>query len=296
MDASVVINSRVKAKDMSRAVVIAVTASSIFDLGEEAGLDRDSTANDDEPFKMGRAFPFIKAIKRVNEDLLEMDPEETPLFDVILVLTNHSPHTRSRIETSVEHYGLEVGRFCFCGPEDFAEPLQSNNVKLFLSTDRNEVCKAWQRGVPAALLYSQDDPDPSDQLRVLFMGDLLGLTDDPAPLLTEMGFSKAQQQHMMAVKDAMMEFAECVGKMRSRFGWDGSPLCTLLMVAWGPRDVCARALKMLRSRGLDMDQAFCLAGAPGGPILAHVRPTSCLTTISRAHVIFLRSHDAATSV
>ncbi|KAJ8252614.1 hypothetical protein COCON_G00219260 [Conger conger] len=272
MEANIVFNARVKRKDSSRAVVIAVTDSSVFDLEEEEGPETDSAANENEPFKMGAAFPFMKAVQGVNEALLEMDAEETLLFDPILLSKNHSPHFRSRIECSAVHYGLEISRFCFCGPDDFAESLQSNGAKLFLSAGRDEVYQVWEKGIPAALLYPQDIPESPEPLRVLFMGDVLGLGDDAAPLLTELGFSDTQLQHITAVKGAMGEFAARVGEMRSRFRQGHSPLCAYLLLAWGPRDVCADALKTLRGWGLEADEAFCLAGAPRGPILAQIRP------------------------
>ncbi|XP_064168149.1 cytosolic 5'-nucleotidase 1A [Anguilla rostrata] len=269
MDANIVLNTRVKQKDSSRAVVIAVTASSVFDLEEEEGPG----ANENEPFKTGAAFAFIKAVQRVNEKLLERDAKETLLFDVMLVSKSGSSNSRSRTRGSAVHYGLEIGRFCFCGPEeDFTEPLRSNHVKLFLSTARDDVSKAWERGVPAALLYPQSVLDSTGPLRVLFMGDILGLTDETAPVLEELGFSKTQLQHITAVKGAMREFARCVGEMRRRFRLERSPLRTCLVVAWSPSEACARALKTLRGWGLEVDEAFNLAGAPRGPILAQVRP------------------------
>ncbi|KAG5839121.1 hypothetical protein ANANG_G00201570 [Anguilla anguilla] len=256
MDANIVLNTRVKQKDSSRAVVIAVTASSVFDLEEEEGPGRDSAANENEPFKTGAAFAFIKAVQRVNEKLLERDAKETLLFDVILVSKSGSSNSRSRTKGSAVHYGLEIGRFCFCGPEeDFTEPLRSNHVKLFLSTARDDSV-----------------PDSTGPLRVLFMGDVLGLTDETAPVLEELGFSKTQLQHITAVKGAMREFARCVGEMRRRFRLERSPIRTCLVVAWSPSEACARALKTLRGWGLEVDEAFNLAGAPRGPILAQVRP------------------------
>ena len=76
----------------------------------------------------------------------------------------------------------------------------------------------------------------------------------------------------VCVREPWGSFAGCLGEMRSRFRQGRSPLCTYLLQAWGPRDACAGALKMLRGWGLDADQAFCLAGAPKGPILAQIRP------------------------
>ncbi|KAJ8417092.1 hypothetical protein AAFF_G00283190 [Aldrovandia affinis] len=282
MDGKIVLNARVQKKDSSQAVVIAVTSSSIFDLEgwqktvteeDKQELQPHSAANENKPFKMGAAFPFIMAVQRVNEKLLEMNPEETLLFDVILLSKNGSPEIRSRVEDSVVHYGLDIGRFYFSGDDDFAEPLRSNNVKLFLSTDADDVCKALERGVPAAQLYQQCVQETAGPLRVLFAGDALGLSDDTEHPLREQGFSEAQLQSIAAAKGAMKEFATCMGEMRRRFGRDGSSLlCTCLMMAWSPRDVCVGALKTLRGWGLEVDEAFCLAGAPRSPILAHLQP------------------------
>lgn len=70
----------------------------------------------------------------------------------------------------------------------------------------------------------------------------------------------------------MKEFAVLIGQMRRRFGQKNSPLCTGVLTSWGSRNVCASALKTLREWGLDVDEAFCLAGAPCSPILAVVKP------------------------
>ncbi len=68
------------------------------------------------------------------------------------------------------------------------------------------------------------------------------------------------------------EFAVLIGQMRRRFGQENSPLCTCVLTSWGSRNVCASALKTLREWGVDVDEAFCLAGAPCSPILAVVKP------------------------
>ncbi|KAI1903957.1 hypothetical protein AGOR_G00000750 [Albula goreensis] len=272
MDENIVLNANVKQKDPSRAVVIAVTSDSIFDLEGEQGADSRSPANESEPLQKGVAFPFIEAVQRVNEKLVEINPEETLLFDVMLLSKNGSPESRSRIENSTVHHGLDIGRFCFCEEEDFTEPLRSNNVKMFLSKGADDVRRALEKGVPASLLYQHGVPESSDPLRVLLIGDVLGLSDDTAPLLAEQGFSEAELQNMAAAKGAMKEFVQSVGEMRGRFGREDSPLCTCLMTVWSCRDVCASALKTLRAWGLEVDEAYCLAGAPRSPILAHMRP------------------------
>lgn len=83
----------------------------------------------------------------MNERLLEQNPAESLLFDVILITTDSQQQQQSsRIISSTRHYGLDVGRFCFASEEDFIESLLKNNVQLFLTTDRNEAPQASQNG------------------------------------------------------------------------------------------------------------------------------------------------------
>lgn len=60
--------------------------------------------------------------------------------------------------------------------------------------------------------------------------------------------------------------------MRQRFDFFNTPLVIVLVTSQGGRDSCSSALKMLRSRGVLVDEAYCLAGAPRGPILSVLRP------------------------
>ncbi|XP_036390780.1 cytosolic 5'-nucleotidase 1A isoform X2 [Megalops cyprinoides] len=251
MNANIVLNPGVKQKDPSRALVIAVSSHAMFELGGELKLhlqkvkqepEPKSTVKDNEPFREGIAFPFIKAVQQVNKKLLEKNANEMLLFDVILFSNDVSPASQSRVVNSALHY------------------------------DTDEVGKALKEGFPAALLYQQRGQGTTDTLRVLFSGDVLGFSDDMAHFLREQGFSEPQLQSISTAKGAMKEFATVIGEMRRRFGREGSPLCTCLVTVWTPRDACAGALKMLRGWGLEVDEAFCLAGAPQSPILAQIQP------------------------
>ncbi|KAL0968132.1 hypothetical protein UPYG_G00262790 [Umbra pygmaea] len=264
---SMVRNPDVKQRDATKAVVVAVSSDAIFN-PEPHGF-HGATG----PLRKGEAFSVIKAIQVVNERLLTMNSNETLLFDVIL-LSNDSEEKHQRLIGSAKHYGIDVGRFCFCTKEDYIESLQSNNVKLFLSTDTNDVCKALQKGVPAALLYRPTDPDCQtvDQLKVVFSGDVFGSSEETLHCLREQGFTETQLHVLTMTKGSMKAFAVLMGEMRRRFGLEGSPLCTSLLTVWSSRDVCARALKTLRGWGLLVDEAYCLAGAPPSLILNTVRP------------------------
>lgn len=243
---STIQNTDVKQKDADRAVVVAVTSRAVFESGADDG---------DDVYGAGVAFPLLQALQRVNERLLEENPAESLLFDVILITTDSQQQQQSsRIISSTRHYGLEVSRFCFSSEEDFIESLLKNNVQLFLSTDRNEVPRASQKGVLSALLDQQ--VAPSEQLRVMFCGDAVIRPDtDPMP----------------ASRLAAQNFSAQLGKMRQRFSMLDSPLSIVLVTSHGGRESCGGALRTLRSRGLSVDEAYCLAGAPRSPILSVLR-------------------------
>ena len=76
----------------------------------------------------------------------------------------------------------------------------------------------------------------------------------------------------LCFQGCIQEFAVLIGEMRKKFGCEDSPLHTILITVLGSRDVCATALKTLRGWGLDVDEAFCLAGAPRNPILTTIQP------------------------
>ncbi|KAF3843897.1 hypothetical protein F7725_015945 [Dissostichus mawsoni] len=180
-----------------------------------------------------------QALQRVNERLLEENPSESLLFDVVLITSDSQQQQQSsRIISNTRHHGLEISRFCFSSEEDFTESLLKNNVHLFLTTDRDEAAQASQKGVFSALL--NEKVASSEQLRVVFCGDA--------------------------------SFWAQLGEMRRRFGVLDSPLSLLLLTSRGGGESCGAALQTLRSRGLNMDEAYCLAGAPRSPILSLLRP------------------------
>ncbi|XP_071314915.1 cytosolic 5'-nucleotidase 1B isoform X1 [Trachinotus anak] len=235
-------------KDADRAVVVAVTSRAVFECG----------ADDDEVYKVGAAFPLLQALQRVNERLLEENPAEALLFDVVLITTDRQQQQQSSsIISSTRHHGLEVSRFCFSSEEDFIESLLKNNVQLFLSTDGGEALQASQKGVLSALLDRQTASCPSEQLRVLFCGDAVIQPDTgPTP----------------ASRQAAQSFSAQLGEMRRKFSVFDSPLSIVMVTSRGGRESCCAALLALRSRGVSVDEAYCLAGAPRGPILSLLRP------------------------
>nr|XP_057930748.1 cytosolic 5'-nucleotidase 1A isoform X2 [Doryrhamphus excisus] len=224
-------------KDANQALVVAISSSAVF----ESSDDIDGVHS---------------ALQSVNRRLLAENPEESLLFDVLLITTDSREQEQStRIINSTKHYGLDVSRFCFSCQDNFIESLLQNNVQLFLSTEPDEALRVSQEGVLSALLDQQKSSCPSEQLRVLFCDD-----DDDGG-----GMAPANRQ-------AAQRFWSRLGDIRRRFGILDSPLSIIVMTSHKGRDSCGDALMMLRSHGVSADEAHCLAGAPRGPILSVLAP------------------------
>nr|XP_020644475.1 cytosolic 5'-nucleotidase 1A-like isoform X1 [Pogona vitticeps] len=282
---STVINTSVKQKDPKEALVIAVTTRAIFNLEKEHEIFltkgkeeyvKHQKANENNPLEPGTAFAFIQAIQFVNKKLLERDPEEKRLFDVI-VLSNNSPESGVRIINNAKQYGLEISKFCFVSDEDSTQYLKTHNVKLFLSADRTDVCNALQRGVSAALIFRQEIQAPTMQLRVVFDGDAVLFSDETDRVFRERGLEGAiaYEKSMESVpmgEGPLKAFALHLGKMCKKFNQEDSPIRTYLVTARSGRDMGIRAIKTLREWGLAIDEAFFMDGAPKGPILSKIQP------------------------
>lgn len=70
----------------------------------------------------------------------------------------------------------------------------------------------------------------------------------------------------------LQSFLAHLGEMRQKFDFSNTPLAIVLVTSHGDRDSCTSALKILRSHGVFVDEAYCLAGAPRGPLLSVLRP------------------------
>lgn len=74
----------------------------------------------------------------------------------------------------------------------------------------------------------------------------------------------------------MKGFLEALGKLQKKFYGKGQrmdcPIRTYLVTSRSAASSGTRALKTLRSWGLEIDEALFLAGAPKGPMLEKIRP------------------------
>jgi 5'-nucleotidase len=128
-----------------------------------------------------------------------------------------------------------------------------------------------------------------DQLRVAFDLDSVLFSPDSYNVFSSQGF-EAFIKHEQANADSpitqgpLKEFASALGEMQQKFwknrdSFPTSPIRTYIVTA---RSACVgeRAIKTLRSWGLNVDELHFLSGAPKGPVLEAIKP----------HIFFDDSH------
>uniref|UniRef100_A0A8C4SKW4 5'-nucleotidase, cytosolic IAb n=1 Tax=Erpetoichthys calabaricus TaxID=27687 RepID=A0A8C4SKW4_ERPCA len=273
------------------AITIAVSSRALFRMEEEQkiyverGVEeyvRYQQEHENEPFQPGAAFPFVKALEAVNSRLRELYPDSEELFDIVLMTNNHA-QVGVRLINTINHYNLFIERFCMTGGKSPIGYLKAYHTNLYLSADAEKVREALEEGIAAATIYSPDKVvEVSDtQLRVAFDGDAVLFSDESEQIVKAHGLDKffehekAYENHPLA-HGPLKGFLEALGKLQKKFYAKGQrmecPIRTYLVTARSAASSGARALKTLRSWGLETDEALFLAGAPKGPLLEKIRP------------------------
>ncbi|KAE8605161.1 hypothetical protein XENTR_v10014997 [Xenopus tropicalis] len=273
------------------AITIAVSSRTLFNMVEERkiyeqlGVEKYVQYQQDhetEPLKTGPAFPFVKAVEEVNNQLRELYPDSEELFDIVLMTNNHA-QVGVRLINSINHYGLNIERFCLTGGKSPIGYLKAYLTNLYLSADSEKVQEAIAEGIAAATMFiaKKDTVLSEKQLRVAFDGDAVLFSDESEQIVKEHGLDtffeheKAFENKPLA-QGPLKCFLEALGKLQRKFHAKDArlncPIRTYLVTARSAASSGARALKTLRSWGLEVDEALFLAGAPKGPILEKIRP------------------------
>eukprot|EP00076_Gallus_gallus_P011288 XP_004947937.1 cytosolic 5'-nucleotidase 1A isoform X4 [Gallus gallus] len=273
------------------AITIAVSSRALFRMEEEQKIYNEQGVeayvkyqldHENEPFLPGAAFPFVKALEAVNTQLRELYPDSEELFDIVLMTNNHA-QVGVRLINSINHYDLFIERFCMTGGNSPIGYLKAYHTNLYLSSDAEKVSGAIEEGIAAATIFSPSkDLEVSEkQLRVAFDGDAVLFSDESEQIVKAHGLDmffeheKAHENNPLA-QGPLKGFLEALGKLQKKFYSKGlrmeCPIRTYLVTARSAASSGARALKTLRSWGLETDEALFLAGAPKGPLLKKIRP------------------------
>ncbi|XP_044275379.1 cytosolic 5'-nucleotidase 1A [Varanus komodoensis] len=273
------------------AITIAVSSRALFRMEEEEKIYSEQGVeayvkyqldHENEPFLPGAAFPFVKALEAVNAQLRELYPDSEELFDIVLMTNNHA-QVGVRLINTINHYNLFIERFCMTGGNSPIGYLKAYHTNLYLSSDCEKVSEAIEAGIAAATIFSPNkDVQVSDsQLRVAFDGDAVLFSDESEQIVKAHGLDKFFEhektyENKPLAQGPLKGFLEALGKLQKKFYSKGlrleCPIRTYLVTARSAASSGARALKTLRSWGLETDEALFLAGAPKGPLLEKIRP------------------------
>ncbi|XP_068135179.1 cytosolic 5'-nucleotidase 1B [Hyperolius riggenbachi] len=273
------------------AITLAVSSRVLFNMVddrkmyEEEGVEKYvlyQQENEEIPLKPGPAFPFVKAVEEVNMQLRTLYPDSEEIFDIVLMTNNHA-QVGVRLINSINHYGLNIERFCMTGGKSPIGYLKAYLTNLYLSSDSEKVQEAIEQGIAAATMFTpkRDIVLPEKELRVAFDGDAVLFSDESEQIVKEHGLDtffehEKTNENKPLAQGPLKCFLEALGKLQRKFHAKGArlncPIRTYLVTARSAASSGARALKTLRAWGLEVDEALFLAGAPKGPILDKIRP------------------------
>ncbi|KAM6961316.1 cytosolic 5'-nucleotidase 1A-like [Aplochiton taeniatus] len=280
-----------KSPKPENAITIAVSSRVLFNMEkeqkiyEERGMEEYlhyQSEHEAEPFRPGPAFPFVKALEAVNIRLRELYPDSDEIFDVVLMTNNHA-HVGLRLINTINHYNLSVERFCMTGGNSPIGYLKAYHTNLYLSADPMKVVEALGEGIAAAIMFTPENVKEvsETQLRVAFDGDAVLFSDESELVYKAHGLDKffeheKANENILLNHGPLKSFLEALGKLQRKFYAKGQrmdcPIRTYLVTARSAASSGTRALKTLRSWGLETDEALFLAGAPKGPMLEKIRP------------------------
>lgn len=269
------------ATDLSNCLVIGVSSRALFDLRREdalfvsAGLDAyraEQLAREDEILPAGTGFPLARAV-------LGLNCPGKPRRAEVVIMSRNSTETSLRIFNSIRHYGLDISRAALSGGASLAPYLRAFHVDLFLSGHEDDVRRALDAGVAAALLYDRpENPlEEPNEIRIAFDGDAILFSDESERVFQADGLDAFTRHEAERAREPLAEgpFARLLYKLsalQKAAGRDGAtPIRTALVTARGG-PAHERVIRTLLAWGIVVDEAFFLGGVPKTEILEAFRP------------------------
>ncbi|KAM9707578.1 cytosolic 5'-nucleotidase 1A-like isoform 1-T1 [Menidia menidia] len=221
----------------------------------------------------GPVINFAKALKEVNEALTEKYPKSRELFEVLLISDNSPESLRSTISEN------DLDDLITVSEEDLTALLQQKKIHLFLSAERPKAEEALKMGTAAAVICPKKmealpETQAETPLRIAFDGDAV-LFSNESELVFKGGLNAFLRHEEEKAEEPMnkgpfKEFLEVLQKLQRKL--DTKAIRTYLVTSRGAGCAGYRALKTLRSWGLETDEAVFLSGTKKGPTLKRIRP------------------------
>ena len=255
--------------------VIAISSRALFDLDashaiyEREGLAAyaaHQVANEDNPLQPGGAFPLVRKLLAINEQL-----GGEPRVEVIL-LSRNTADTGLRIFNSIQHYKLPIVRAAFCGGHSPYPYATAFGCHLFLSTEAEDVRLALENGLAAAtLLPSSNQQQEGGEIRFAFDGDAVIFSDEAERIYKTRGLDAFAASEKAAAHEPLSggpfkPFLQALQSLQAEFASDTCPIRTALVTA---RSAPAheRVIRTLRAWQIRIDESLFLGGLAKGEFL-----------------------------
>lgn len=282
------------ALDLSNTLVVGISATALFDLGEADRLFQERLkvdvekavieyrqymlARESEPLLDGTGMPLIRALLELNKF---HQKDEAPLVEVV-VMSRNSPETGVRVFNNIRKLGLKISRHAFTGGESVADYIEAFDVDLFLTTNIKDAQKVMDAGKCAVALLKEPPKEieqlPSDQVRIAFDGDAVLFDESSELIFKSKGLDEFQQnedlqQHVPMLEGPYASFLQKLAKLQSRlpFGVEMSPIRLAIVTARSaPAEM--RVINTLRHWGVYVNEVFFLGGLNKAAILKAFKP------------------------
>jgi len=257
-------------------LVIAISSRALFNLEdshrvyEEQGVEayrQYQIDHENEPLKPGDAFPLVRKLLAINEQVGEEIGVE------VILLSRNSADTGLRIFNSIKHWDLPVSRAAFCGGESPYRYVSAFGTHLFLSTDVDDVRWALDAGYAAATIISPAgrEEDKSNEVKIAFDGDAVLFSDESEKIFQQDGLEAFTKNEVDSVDQPLeggpfKSFLSALHRLQTRFPEEECPIRTALVTA---RSAPAheRVVKTLRSWNIRIDESLFLGGLDKGAFL-----------------------------
>jgi len=261
--------------DLTDKLVIAISSRVLFDLSEShhifenegiGAYSKYQVEHEEEVLEPGEAFPLVKKLLRINEQLPAGKGVE------IVLLSRNSADTGLRIFNSIEHHGLQITRAAFCGGRSPYRYVGAFGCHLFLSTHAEDVRNALDHGFAAAtLLPSTPTVTDTEEVRFAFDGDAVLFSDEAERIYQEQGLDAFSASEKASARRPLSggpfkNFLLALHRLQAEFPPGTGPIRTALVTA---RSAPAhqRVVLTLRDWEIRIDESLFLGGLEKGEFL-----------------------------
>ena len=271
-------------------MVVAVSSTALFDLAAEHDLYLRLGVDEFRAYQRGHraqipdrgpAFPFIQRLLLLNE----IYSDDCPI-EVVILSRNHAD-AGLRVMDAVSHYDLNISRSFFLAEQIPYPYMESIGAVLYLSTNKEEVKTAVEKGVPAGYVLpceSVPDDDDDKQLRIAFDFDGVIANDEAETIYRESGNLDIFHEHERRFREKPLESVPLMPLLREISAFqrlerqkaqnmdEYTQMLRIAILTARNAPAHERMIHTLSEAGIDVDELFLLGGIEKKRVLDILKP------------------------